>query len=137
SNGLMVVSAICEPQKTYTLLASTNLSSWMPVFTNTPSGSTFNFLDMQSSQFAERFFRGVLLDFPFSGLSISMNPTNHQALLTIQGAQPNHTLVLQGSDDLLNWAPIITNLPSTVTNIQFLDTNAPGFSKHFYRVVAQ
>jgi len=137
SNGTIVISALCEPQKTYLLLASANLSSWIPISTNTPAGSSFSFLDTQSALFAKRFFRGVLLDFPFNALSISVNSTNHQALLTIQGAQPNHTLVVQASDDLIQWVPVLTNSPVSVTNLQFLDTNAPSHSKRFYHVSSQ
>jgi hypothetical protein len=46
-------------------------------------------------------------------------------------------LVLQATDNLRNWTPIATFIPSAVTNWQFLDTNAPSFQKRFYRAIGQ
>jgi hypothetical protein len=137
SNGVVLVSVICRPQKTYLLLATTDFVNWITVATNTPTGSSFSFLDTQSSQFSKRFFRGVMLDYLFDGIGLSVNRTNRQALLTLQGAQPNHTLLLQASEDLRNWITISTTTPAAITNWQFLDTNAPSFNKRFYRAVGQ
>jgi hypothetical protein len=78
-----------------------------------------------------------MLDYLFDGIGISLNPTNRQARLTLNGAQPNHTLVLQASDDMRQWTPITTFIPTAVTNWQFLDTSAPSFQKRFYRAVGQ
>jgi hypothetical protein len=40
-----LVTVYCRPQKTYLLQASTNLLDWIPVATNTPTGSRFDYLD--------------------------------------------------------------------------------------------
>jgi hypothetical protein len=57
--------------------------------------------------------------------------------LTVAGAQPGHTLILQASPDLRRWTPLATNTPAAVTNWQILDTNAPSFDKRFCRAVGQ
>lgn len=137
TNGVIVVSALCQPQKTYLLLATTNLITWIPVSTNIPAGSSFDFVDIQNPIFTKRFFRGVMLDLLFESFSIGLNPTNRQAVLMIQGAQPGHTLVLEASGDLVNWTPIATNSPVVITNWQFSDLSSPGLTKRFYRVIGQ
>ncbi len=118
----------------------TELEFWglrLPISTNTPTGSDFTFLDTQSPSYRKRFFRGVLLDFLFNGLSISVNATNHLAVLSVQGAQPGDTLILQAPDDLAYRTSLATNSPTAVTNWNFPDGNSPGLSKRFYRVVKQ
>ncbi len=40
--------------------ASTDLSHWTPLATNTLSGSTFQFMDTQASNFSSRFYRALL-----------------------------------------------------------------------------
>jgi hypothetical protein len=137
SNGVPIVTVYCRPQRTYLLLASTNFLYWSSVGTFTPAGSSFTFADTDAPHFGRRFFRAVMLDYFFDGIGISVNRTNRQARLTVSGAQPDHTVVLQASDDLRNWTPLATVIPTAVTNWQFLDTNAPSFQKHFYRAVGQ
>ena len=73
----------------------------------------------------------------FDRLSLAFNPADRTATLTVLGAQPAHTLVLEASQDLLNWTPLATNAPATTTNWLFLDTNAPVFQQRFYRAVGQ
>jgi hypothetical protein len=78
-----------------------------------------------------------MLDHLFDSIGLSINTTNRQTLLKILGAQPNHTLLLEASGDLLHWTTIATNSPSVVTDWQVLDTNAPAFGSRFYRAVGQ
>jgi len=78
-----------------------------------------------------------MLEYLFDSLNLSVNQTNLHALLKIQGAQPNHTLLLQASDDLQSWTTISATNTSAVINWQFLDTNSPAFNKRFYRAVGQ
>jgi hypothetical protein len=137
SNGVPVVTVYCRPQKTYWLLATTNFLDWSAVATFTPAGSSFTFADTNAPSFGRRFFRAVMVDYLYDSIGISFNRTNQQARVNVNGAQPNHTLVLQASDNLRNWSPIATAIPSAVTNWQFLDTNAPSFQKRFYRAVGQ
>ena len=78
-----------------------------------------------------------MVDYLYDSIDISFNRTNQQARVNLSGTQLNHTLVLQASDELRQWTPITTFIPTAVTNWQFLDTNAPSFQKHFYRAVGQ
>jgi hypothetical protein len=137
SNGIPVVTVYCRPQKTYLVLATTNFLDWSTVGTFMPTGSSFAFADTDTPRFGTRFFRAVMLDYLYDAIGVAFNPTNQQAQLTLDGAQPNHTVVLQASDDLRYWTPITTLIPTAVTNWQFLDTNAPSFQKRFYRAVGQ
>jgi hypothetical protein len=137
SNSVYLVTVICRPQKTYLLLATTNLVNWIPVTTNTPSGSRFDFIDTTASSFRQRFFRAAMLDLLYNSFGISINPTNRRAQLAVNGAQPPHTLVIQASDDLRTWTPIATNVPVAITNWQFIDINAPLFNRRFYRITGQ
>lgn len=137
SNGVPVVTVYCRPQMTYLLLATTNFLDWSPVATFTPTGSSFAFADTDAPRVGRRFFRAVMHDYLYDAIGLSFNRTNRQAELSLNGAQPNHTLVLQASGDLRSWTPIATVIPSAVTNWQFLDTNAPSLQKRFYRAVGQ
>jgi hypothetical protein len=130
-----LVTVFCRPQKTYLLLASANLSDWIPVATNSPSGSFFQYLDTEAPALPQRYFRAVRLEHLFDSLGLSVSRTNRQARLTVSGAQPGHTLVLQASEDLRQWISLSTNTPTIVTNWLVLDTNAPAFHKRFYRAV--
>jgi hypothetical protein len=78
-----------------------------------------------------------MVDYLYDSIGISFNRSNQQARLTLTGAQPDHALVLQATENLRNWTPIGTVIPSAVTNWQFLDTNAPSYQKRFYRAVGQ
>ena len=137
SNGVPLVTVYCRPQKTYLLLASTNFLDWSVVASFTPSGSRFDFEVTDAPEFDRRFFRAVMQDYLFDAIGISVNRTNQQANLTLSGAQPNHTLILQASPDLRTWAPIATFFTNAVIDWQFIDTNAPSFNKRFYRAVGQ
>ena len=96
-----------------------------------------DFADTNAPAFNRRFFRVIMQDYLFDALGISVNRTNRQAQLKVNGAQPNHTLLLQASDDLRSWTGLGSVSTTTVTNWQFLDTNAPSFNKRFYRAVGQ
>jgi len=49
-----------DPNRTYVIQVTTNLTSWSPVFTNTTStNGTFDFTDDQSTNAAHRFYRAV------------------------------------------------------------------------------
>ena len=48
-------------KKTFVLMASTNLSDWMPILTNYNSAATFDFTDTNAANYSCRFFRVVPL----------------------------------------------------------------------------
>lgn len=138
-----LVTVYCRPQKTYLLLASTNFLDWIPVTTNTPTGSRFDYLDTEAPQIGQRHFRAAMPEHLCDGLSLTLDGVGpggtrpYQAHVTVAGAQPGHTLVLQASPDLRHWTSLATNTPAAITNWPFLDTNAPSFDRRFYRAIGQ
>jgi hypothetical protein len=48
-----------ETNKPHILRASPDLTNWIPLITNTPVNSFFEFLDTNSANWRERFYRGV------------------------------------------------------------------------------
>jgi len=44
----------------YVLQASTNLSSWTPISTNTAGINSFNFFDPHAANFPDRYYRVLL-----------------------------------------------------------------------------
>ena len=134
---MALVTLYCRPQKTYLLLASTNFLDWTPVFTNTPAGSRFDYPVPSVASSQHLFYRVAMLETLRDSLALSLNPTNRRATLNLKNARPNHTLVLQASDDLRHWIPLSTNTPFTIANWLFLDTNAPAFPRRFYRAIGQ
>ena len=59
-DGSAQVTLQAQPGKTYVIEASTDLVNWAPIQTNTLSGSTYNLVDQQSVNAAQRFYRAVL-----------------------------------------------------------------------------
>jgi hypothetical protein len=58
-NGQPRVRLYCQPGIPHVIQAGTNLADWLPVFTNTPSGSFFDFIDNEAQRFGQRFYRAV------------------------------------------------------------------------------
>ncbi len=59
-NGPFQLHLAGGPNRTCIIQVSTNLTSWSPVFTNTTATSgTFDFIDSQSTNSAQRFYRAV------------------------------------------------------------------------------
>ena len=137
TNGALFLTVFGRPQKTYLLLASTNFLDWTPVLTNTPTGSRFDYPVPPVASSRQLFYRVAMLETLADSLALSLNPTNRRATLNLKNARPNHTLVLQASDDLRHWTALSTNTPVAITNWQFLDTNAPAFPRRFYRAIGQ
>lgn len=131
----MLVTVYCRPQKTYLLLASINFLDWTPVFTNTPAGSRFDYPVPSVASSRHLFYRVAMLETLGDSLALSLNATNRRATLNLKNARPNHTLVLQASEDLRHWIPLSTNTPLTIADWLFLDTNAPAFPRRFYRAI--
>ncbi len=60
SNGVFTLPMAGTPGLTYTLQATTDFSSWVNVSSNTPSSSPFNLIDVNASNFPNRFYRAVV-----------------------------------------------------------------------------
>ncbi|MCL5097164.1 MAG: hypothetical protein M1608_06500, partial [Candidatus Omnitrophica bacterium] len=59
--GGLLLSFLVQPGRTYLLTASSNLSDWMPLSTNTASGPVWNYLDSTASGPNARYYRATLL----------------------------------------------------------------------------
>jgi hypothetical protein len=65
SDGSFTLVLTGQPEQSYVIQASTNLTSWIPVSTNTASGiGKFIFTDANVSSFGQRFYRAVLQSAP-------------------------------------------------------------------------
>jgi hypothetical protein len=65
SDGSARVTLQGQPGKTYVIEASSDLQTWTPILTNTPDGSTWSFLDLESPNLTKRFYRAVSRPGPF------------------------------------------------------------------------
>jgi hypothetical protein len=54
-----LVTLFCEPGKPHILQGSINLQTWVPLVTNSPSGSFFEFLETNFNTLDYRFYRAV------------------------------------------------------------------------------
>ena len=57
SNGVFQLQLSATPNQTYVLQASTNLTKWFSVSTNTPSATPFYLTDPDATNFSSRFYR--------------------------------------------------------------------------------
>jgi len=113
-----------------TILASTNLSDWVPIFTNLASGP-LDFVDTSARYFSKRFYRlaGSILD-PRPALA----PLGYDSFGVFKlrvDAVTSAPYILQASTDLLQWTSLTTNLAGG--DLDFLDTTASAFDCRFYR----
>ncbi|HEY5041370.1 MAG TPA: chitobiase/beta-hexosaminidase C-terminal domain-containing protein [Verrucomicrobiae bacterium] len=63
TNSVFQLQLSATPDKTYVLEASTNLTQWVPISTNTPSATPFYLTDPNATSLSHRFYR-VLLQQP-------------------------------------------------------------------------
>jgi subtilisin-like proprotein convertase family protein len=59
SDGCSQATLQGQSGKTYVIEASTDLIHWTPILTNTLSGSLWNFVDVNSTNYMQRFYRAV------------------------------------------------------------------------------
>jgi uncharacterized protein (TIGR03790 family) len=127
------------------VLASTNLSIWVPVFTNLVGGP-MDFVDAAAGLFPSRYYRASYLQPPRAAPTVVSTSTNSGALLRVVGAQWPY--VVQVSSDLFHWSPLFTNSSpwnaqaavststgaapalstfATASRSQFMDSPADGY----------
>ena len=56
-DGSMQLIVVNQPGQTYVVEASTNLTTWTPVATNTPTGTSFQFKDTNTTTTGTRLYR--------------------------------------------------------------------------------
>ena len=113
----------------YVIMASTNLSTWQPIFTNSVPG-LLNFTDDDSTNYSHRFYR---MAWP------ALSPPQLSAPeIVARGAFQMHvdcisgeTWAVQTSTDLVNWVSAFTN--QLGGPVDYMDTNATNVTGQFYR----
>jgi hypothetical protein len=112
------------PGSIYLLTASTNLVNWVPLATNL---SPFAFIDTNTAAFPYRFYGAFPFTNPWAGLTIARSPTNAFSLWVNGVAECSY--VLEGSTNLLNWVPVLTN----ISPFNSIEAAAAGVPMRFYR----
>src|ERR1017187_450094 len=120
----------------YVIEASTNLTAWTPISTN--SGLTGNvvFTDTETTNFSQRFYRAMIITVVNTNAPLSFDSgamTANGFELKLSGPMvPSY--VIEASTNLTNWTPISTNSGLT-GSVVFTDTEAANFSQRFYRAM--
>jgi hypothetical protein len=118
--------------------ASSDLTTWKPVYVSGPVVGTLEFLDVDAANHPQRFYRAT------EGAAILITPlrfdisamTNGGFNLGLSGLTGHGKIVIRASCNLVNWEPILTN-PPAVGSLQFLDLGATNQPSRFYRAIEQ
>lgn len=114
----------------YVVQASTNLTDWQPIFTNTVAGR-ISFEDEEAKGLPVRFYRisGPVPDLP-PKISAS-GFTNGVSFFVRAESQMGQACAIAVSTNLLDWSWVITNQNGGI--LDFVDTAASSSSRRFYR----
>jgi uncharacterized protein (TIGR03790 family) len=112
------------------VLASTNLSNWLPIFTNL-AGGEYDFLDPAGLSFPRRFYRLGAPD-QRPSLSLAANPQNGSFKLHVQ-TQTAVPYTVQVSSNFNDWTVIGTN--TTGASMDLTDAPPPGVAGRSYRAM--
>jgi hypothetical protein len=120
----------------YTLLASTNLANWVPVFSFACTNGTMDVFVPETGPFSARFYR-LAPPTAVSGLRLglgSARPLSSSGLDLVLFSSPGLEYRIDASSDLLSWTAV-TNFVSTNATMHFMDSSATNYSRRFYRAV--
>jgi hypothetical protein len=120
----------------YTLLASTNLANWVPVFSFACTNGTMDVFVPETGPFSARFYR-LATPTAVSGLKLgvgSAHPLSSSGLDLVLFSSPGLEYRVDASSDLLSWSAV-TNFISTNAIMRFMDSSATNYSRRFYRAV--
>ena len=136
SDGQFKLSIFGQVAQNYTLLASTNLMSWVAVLNFTCTNTLTYVIDPGAKYFGWRFYRvaqGTLPVMVKLNLNMPIAWTANGLGLNLEGPLGfSHTV--QVSTDLLNWQPL-TNFVLANYPFYFSDAAATNYSRRFYRAV--
>jgi uncharacterized repeat protein (TIGR01451 family) len=136
TNGTYRMTVLGIPGQRYALLASTNLTDWVPILTFTSTNTSTVVLDPAAGNYARRFYRiGPLANVPPPWLGFgSTRPLSSNGLdLTLEGFA-GVSYRIDVSTNLKDWAPLAT-LISTNSITPFRDSSATNLTWKFYRAV--
>ncbi len=116
----------------YVIQSSTNLVTWLPIYTNTVPG-LLDFQDTDAVNYSRRFYRvvGPIPDSPpkLFAPSIGLAGTFEMQVESLPG-QPCAVLV---SSNLVDWSPVLTN--QTGGQMTFVDPNTTNYTGRFYQAL--
>ena len=136
TNGTYLMSMLGTVGQRYALLASTNLTDWVPMLNFTCTNIPTVLVDTASRNYGRRFYRiGPLASVPPPVLVfLSAQPLSSNGLaLTLQGFE-GITYRIEGSTNLKTWQTV-TTFVSTNPATSFRDSSATNQAWKFYRAV--
>jgi uncharacterized protein (TIGR03790 family) len=129
-SGAFTMQVGIPSTQTYYILASTNLLTWQPIYTNTVPG-LLNFTDLGSTNYPERFYR-ISWTLPNQPPQLSPPVTAGAGAVQMQvSSMTGQPCAIQVTTDLVHWVSIFTNQTGGVTN--YVDTGAANWPGRFYR----
>jgi len=129
-NGAFTMQVGIPTTQTYYILASTNLTTWEPIYTNTVAG-LLNFTDPGSTNYPERFYQ-ISWTIPNQPPQLSPPVKAGAGAVQMQVTSiPGQPCAVQVTTDLVHWVSIFTNQLGGTTN--FVDTGAVNLSGRYYR----
>jgi len=120
----------------YVIVASTNLTYWVAIGTNT---APFTFTDTNSSKYSRRFYKAILQSAyvpqvaPAQPTAPTLSASSYDSTgfsFNLTGT-PGSFYVVEVSTNLVNWVPVLTN----AAPFNFIDPNASKFNRRFYQAV--
>ena len=114
----------------YVIQATTNLTDWQPIFTNTVAG-VIDFTDIETASHPFRFYRVLG---PVPNLPPKISPlgfTNGGIFRVRAESQMGQTCVIAVSTNQVDWSGVITNQTGGVFDL--LDATASNTPSRFYR----
>jgi len=125
----MLVTATGPPNRTYDLLASSDLQSWTVIsVVSLDASGQFAFTDPDAANYPARFYR-VRETQPSVQLQLT---AAGQAVVAVNG-QNGVTYDVQASSDLASWTVIGTVTLDASGTYSFVDVNAANYPVRFYR----
>jgi uncharacterized protein (TIGR03790 family) len=116
----------------YVIIASTNLESWQPIFTNSAPG-LLNFTDYASTNYPQRFYA---MEWPAANQPPQVSAPAAASASTVKvhvAGVTGQSWAIQTSTDLVNWTSLYTN--QTGGAMDYVDTNDAGSPSQFYRAL--
>jgi len=114
----------------YVIQASTDLVSWLPIFTNVVPG-LLNFTDFDATNFPARFYR-MTWPIPDQPAILSApGVAGNGAFQMHVDSVPGLPWAIQVSTDLINWASVSTNQAGGP--MDFVDASATNSARRYYR----
>jgi uncharacterized protein (TIGR03790 family) len=112
------------------LQASTNLVTWLPLFTNL-LGGPFDFVDNGAAALPRRFYRAAA-SLPDTRPKLTVLGKGGSGGFQLRVESPNAApYILAASTNLVQWTALATNLAGST--LLFEDSAAPTFPRRFYR----